>query len=419
MGKKIAAVFGLVLFLGAISASCTADDKNWSFVADESYSILSIQCDDPILLKHLQDSDYLERDRGSAGGGVNAAGLGEEASAVRTLSEGGAIDETDDFNVTIKTLQGSDRVKMKKITSGGITMAVPANPDELNVQFVITPDGQQSFLATDLGIWSVDSKQAKKISPDNYNTMSYDELAEQSAELYNENIVRWNESVTPDPTGMKLAYVSNKHDIYNEKNALYVYDLTSEMESISARSGNADYMLEGWLDADTVLCMKISEDKTEYIAVPMDEEEIPLKMTGSDPFVYAVQNGLIAYAESLGSPDLHFARYQGLSGLEEIKSVKIGWQTRVRGGNYGFSPDNSNFACLYIPERNKDTRYIQVIDLTENKKINIGSLPGDSDFLIGFYWAGNETLLVVAGKDTGGIIEESTWIYDLSGGEEQ
>ncbi|QOX64991.1 hypothetical protein FRZ06_17380 [Anoxybacterium hadale] len=414
MGKKVAAVVSLALFLGVTLASCTADDKNWSFVADESYSILSVQCDNPILIKRVQDGDYLKQS-----GGVKAAGAEEEAAQIRTLNEDSGIGEAENFNVTVKTLQGSDRIKMKQVTSEGIVMAVPNNSDELGVQFVITPDGQQSFLASDLGIWSVDSKQAKRISPADYNTMSYDALAQQSAELYQENIVRWNENVTPDPTSTKLAYISNKHDIFNDRNALYVLDLTTGMESISARDGDATYMLEGWLDPNTLLCMKISEDKTAYVAVPLDEEEVPLAMVGSDPFVYAVQDGVIAYAEVLGSPEIHFARYMGADGLKEIKSVKMGWQTRVRGGNYGFSPDSTKFACLYIPEGSKDTRYVQVTSLTENKKIKIDSLPGDSDFLIEFYWADNETLLVVAGKDNKGIIEQSTWSYDLSGGEKQ
>lgn len=414
MGKKVAAVISLALFLGVTLASCT-DDKNWSFVADESYSILSVQCNNPILIKRTQDSDYLRQ----GGKGIEAAGTDDEAVSIRTLGEDSGIDASKNYNVTINTLQGSDRVKMKAVTSDGITMTLPDRPDDLGLQFVITPNGQQSFLASDLGIWSVDASQARKITPDNYNSMTYDALAEQSAELYQENIVRWNENVTPDPTSTKLAYISNKHDIYNDTNALFVYDLTTGMESISARSGNANYMLEGWLDPDTLLCMKITEDKTEYVAVPLDEEEIPLKMIGSDPFVYAVKDGMIAYAEGLGSPELHFAQYLGTDGLKEIKSVKLGWQTRVRGGNNGFSPDNSKFACLYIPEGSKDTRYIQVISLTENKKIKIDSLPGDSDFLIEFYWADNQTLLVVAGKDNQGVALESTWSYDLSGGEKQ
>lgn len=414
MGKKVAAVISLALFLGVTLASCTADDKNWSFVADESYSILSVQCDNPILIKRVQDSDYLK-----LSGGVKAAGAEEEAAQIRTLNEDSGIGETESFNVTVKTLQGNDRIKMKQVSAAGIAMAVPVNSDELGVQFVITPDGQQSFLASDLGIWSVDSKQAKKISPDDYNTMSYDALAQQSAELYQENIVRWNENITPDPTSTKLAYISNKHDIFNDANALYVLDLATGMESISARDGDATYMLEGWIDPNTLLCMKISENKTEYVAIPLNEEEVPLKMVGTDPFVYAVQDGFIAYAEVLGSPEIHFAKYMGADGLKEIKSVKMGWQTRVRGGNYGFSPDSTKFACLYIPEGSKDTRYIQVTSLTENKKIKIDSLPGDSDFLIEFYWADNETLLVVAGKDNKGILEQSTWSYDLSGGEKQ
>lgn len=413
MGKKVTAVISLALFLGVTLASCTADDKNWSFVADESYSILSVQCDSPILIKRVQDSDYLNQ------GSVQAAGADDEAVSIRTLGEESGINASKNFNVSISTLQGSDRVKMKEVTAGTTTMALPDRPDDLGLQFVITPDGQKSFLASDLGIWSVDAGQAKKITPDNYNSMTYDALAEQSAELYQENIVRWNENITPDPTGTKLAYISNKHDIYNDTNALFVYDLTNGMESISARSGDANYMLEGWIDPDTLLCMKITEDKTEYVAVPLDEEEIPLKMIGTDPFVYAVKDGMIAYAEGLGSPELHFAKYLGTDGLKEVKSVKLGWQTRVRGGNNGFSPDNSKFACLYIPEGSKDTRYIQVISLTENKKIKIDSLPGDSDFLIDFYWADDETLLVVAGKDNQGTVEESTWSYDLSGGEKQ
>ena len=417
MGKKVAAVISLALFFGTVFASCAADDKNWSFVADESYSILSIQCDDPILIKRLQDSDYLKM--GGSTGDADVSGQEKDKRVVRTLKEDSTTERAKDYTVAIKTLQGSDFVKMKQITTGDMVIDVPQNPDELSVQFIITPDGEQSFLASDLGIWTVELKQAKKITADTYNDVSYDELAQQSAELYQENIVRWNENVIVDPTGTKLAYLSNKHDIYNEKNALYVYDLTTGIESISARDADAHYMLEGWLDSDTLLCMKISGDKTEYVAIPLDEEEVPLKLVGSEPFLYGVQDGLIAYAEELGSPKIHFARYLGVDGLEEVKTVKIGWQTRVRGGNYGFSPDNTKFACLYIPDGNKNTRCIEVISLADKKKFKIDSMPGDSDFLKEFYWADNDNLLVIAGKENQGIVEESTWLYDLSGGDQK
>ncbi len=418
MGKKIVAAISLVLLSGTILVSCT-DDKNWSFVENESYSILPIQCENPILVKHFQDSDYLNNNFGSQGG-LKIASLTEDEAKVKSLSTDSYVVEEEAFNVTIETLQGNDKIKMKKIMADGSELALPDNPDELKVQFVITPDGQQSFLASDIGIWSVkDSDHTEKISPDRYNFKSYHDLAEWSTELYEENIVRWNENVIPDPSSTKLAYVSNKHDIYNEQNALFIYDLTSGMESISARSGNANYMIEGWLNSGTVLCMKIERNQTGYVAVPLDGEEVPLEMIGADPFVYAVQNALIAYTEFLGSPDLHFAKYLGTDGIEEIKSVKVGWQTRVRGGNYGFSPDDSKFACLYIPVQNQQTRYIQVINLTERKVIDIDSLPGDSDFMIEFSWIDNETLMVVAGKNNNDIIEESTWIYDLSGGEKK
>ena len=344
------------------------------------------------------------------------AGLVDSKMESKFLKEEGKADAKE-FDATIKSLQGKETVNMKQIESNGSTFVIPNNPDELTSQFVITPDGKNSFLASNLGLWLITDSGSKMISSDTYDSKSYEELLEQSIKLYDENVIKWNDNIMPNPGNTKLAYISNKHNIDNGNNALFVYDLESSNENLIVESDNANYMDVGWLDDNNVLCLKLDKGNMEYVVVGLDGNEVPLSLNGDKPFVYAVQNNLIAYAESLGSEYIHIAKYTGTSSLEELKDVEMGWQTRIRVGNHGFSPDNSKFACLYIPKENQDTRYVKIVDLENDSITNIDSLPVSSDYILEFSWIDDNTLLVVTNQNVKGITEESTWMYTIDGGE--
>ena len=453
MKRKIIAVITCTLLLTTFIISyASSENGNWASIGNENYSMLPINSENPLLTKHLQDHDYIQIENALVDKSV--APMSAESLAIfeadpdavmvdnmlpngeylkanwaelradlvdgkmesKFLKEEGKVNAKE-FNATIKSIKGKEIVKMKLVESDGSTFVIPNNPDELSSQFIITPDGKNSFLASDLGIWLITDRGSKKISSDTYDSKSYEELSEQSIKFYDENIVKWNDNIMPNPGSSKLAYISNKHNIDNGHNALFVYDLETSNENLIVESDNANYMDVGWLDDNNVLCLKLDKGNMEYVVVGLDGNEVPLSLNGDKPFVYAVQNNLIAYAESLGSEYIHIAKYTGTSSLEGLQDVEMGWQTRIRVGNHGFSPDNSKFACLYIPKENQDTRYVEIVDFKNNSLINIDSLPGSSDYILEFSWIDDNTLLVVTDRNTKGITEESTWTYTINGGE--
>lgn len=450
--KKIVASLIISVLIGTVFMSYASIKENpWNLVENERYSMLQIDSENPILIKHLQDRDYQQIEDLLVDESVSVMAIQAMKEALsdpdavmvdNILPDGRHLKENwfeiknnlivskhniralkdikskgvpQDFNGIIETSQGKINVKLQNIMTDQSAITIPKTPNDFPAEFIVTADGRRSFIASDTGIWLINNNRLQKVSLDKYNNKSYEELSKISLELYNENIVTWNNGLMPDKAGTKLAYVSNKHNIKNGRNALFVYDIDTNKESLILESDNANYMVEGWLDDNNIICRKLRSDGMTYVIVSLKGHENKLELIGDYPFIYATRNNNISYAESLGSEKIHIVSYTGDS-LQPVESLDIGGQTIIRAGMNGFSPDNSKFATLYVPKGNQNTRYIKIKHLNSDKVINIDSLPNKSDYILEFSWIDNNTMLIVTGRQVNGITEESTWTYFVDGG---
>ncbi|MGO4699424.1 hypothetical protein AB4Z50_34855 [Paenibacillus sp. 2TAB26] len=465
--KKITSTLAGVLLLGTVFSVAYASNQNnnvainktagnLDFIGDEYYRMLQVDTDNPILLNRLQDRDYAKIkeflvDESSEPLTLQALKeievdpnarvvdnmlqdgrflkenwdelqhkMIEEALTVRTLNGIRTKEQINpqEFETSVKTSHGDIAIKLQKVQVDGKTIVIPKNSDDIPVQFSITPDGQKSLVSAENGLWLVNSSnnQLELLLPSTYNGKTFEALAEESMNLYGENIVVWNEDVMSSPDSKTLVYNSNKNNIKTRGSALFVYDITTGNETIIADAEGANYLVDGWLTPESVLCKKITSSGMKQVVVSLDGKEAELDLVGEAPYIYAVQDGLIAYATALSSGEIHIAKIDKSGTLQEITSTKLNGTTRLRASNKGFSSDNSYFAFIYVPDDVPEARYIKVIDLNSDKLIDLDFLPAESNSsarYLEFSWTDENTLLLVVKEEINETKKMSTWTYSL------
>lgn len=393
-------------------------EGKWTFVEDEHYCVVPIQLENPLLVKQLQDRDHLaiwEKQSKISNWEEAMPQIIGEQMRIRPLDDTKSC-MISEFDVDFDTSSGMKTIQMNKIIQGESIITLPKLGAEYSLAgFSITPDGQKSFVISDKGLWTVNNEtnQLEPLLLSTYNDYSFEDLVSRSYEVFGGNYVTWNSNVMPDLSGTKLAYISNKHDVEYGRNALYVYDLTTKVETMIASSEIANYFNLGWLDAEHIFCVKNRNDGISYVSVNLNGEETPFNFSCKEPIIYSVQNQLIAYMEDWESNQIIVIKYMDDSPPQVIKIIEIDEQAIFRGEMKCFSPDNSQIACLYSPDRNERDRYIQVVNLNSQKSRIIDSLPKDCDYILEFFWMDNNTLLVVTGNGIDGKTELSTWTYSL------
>lgn len=405
-----------------------------------------------VLIKHLQDKDYDEIENALVDAKASPVSLQEMAELqsdpdavlvdnllpngkylqsnwrelyptelakkveTRTLDDG-HIKPVNQFKVSFDEIDGVKTVQMETYDIAGKDIVIPKLPDHFPGRFIITPDGEKSFIASNLGIWEVVDNKAIKISQSSYEGEKYDDIVARSQKLYGENLVMWNHGVKANPEGNMLSYISNKYDIENNHNGIFVFDLTTNTEKILVASDSVDYNIVGWLDEDTMLSKVLQSGKPmSYAAVNLDGEIIPLDLEGKSPYVCSFGENIFAYAEYNGSNQIHIAKFTGSDGIKELAVMNLDGSSRFKPGINGFSPDYSKFICLYVPEDKENISYIQVLDLNTSQETFLTDLPAGSEYILEASWVDNETLLIVTGQITRGQTEEATWTYKLEGG---
>jgi len=258
-------------------------------------------------------------------------------------------------------------------------------------------------------------KSYKNMTPDTYEGKTFEELQQESIDLYDKDYLNWNSNVMPSPDNNKVAYLSNKHDLKSLTSALFVYDPASGVETKLTHGTDAAYMIIGWLNSSSLIGQKVLDSSTTWVVIGLDGKETELELEGESPYIYAVQDGLIAYATALSSGEIHILRINDAGSFEEIYSVNLPGTTRLREGQ-GFSNDNSYFAFLYVPDAEPEERYMKVIDLHSNNVIDIDSFPEEvyeSAVYLEFTWTDNHTLLLTIHEDVSGSERLSAWSYSL------
>lgn len=446
--KKRIAIVGLIMALAVgfcVTATALADSSAWKIVDSKFYQALPVNSDTPLLVSVLQQSDYADiqnelYDDTRLNDALSSIANEENADSfeaenylrtdwmevqdtlikdrltIRTLSEttrSNTID-SNELTVNVISMSGVTPLEMRTIQMASATFVIPQNLNDFPAQFSITPDASHSIIATERGLWTINGADTnlQRIST-TYSTdgQDYDELAELSNQLYGENIIKWNDNLVVSPDSQSIAYLSNRDNVITGGVDIYAMNLNSATEA-KLTSSNNYYTIVGWLNSEYLLCDKYEGDNHQIVAISLDGEETALPIDGFFPWVYAVKDNMIAFVPFLDSNEVTIARFNPNTKSMDIQStVTMGAETRLRGGNYGFSPDCSKFAAIVIPEDNPSGRFMGIYDIVSGEQSAISapaSIPGA--YIHEFSWIDNTNLLVAVG-DKADVL--TTWTYML------
>ncbi|WP_141504650.1 hypothetical protein [Paenibacillus luteus] len=345
----------------------------------------------------------------------------EEAQMVRTLKRisSKAQERKEEFTTTVRTGHGDIVLKLQKVQYKDKTIVIPQEFDDFPLEFTFTREGETLLIAAENGLWIVNSSnsQPEKISSNLYNGKTYEAFAKESIELHGKNYVSWNSGILPSPDSTKLVYNSNKNDMESGGSALFTFDLATGAEFMIADTVGVNYLVNGWLNSESVICTKYKDTILSTVLVNLDGEEIDLKLEGNS-VIYSVQDGRIAYIthQSNGSDEFHIARVDETGTLQTITSTPMGGKVRIRAGIEGFSPDHTYAAFLYVPDEEPKKRYIKVVNLNKGTIVDIDSLPDDinpSANIVEFSWINENTLFVEVQEEESGVKKKSNWTYSL------
>ncbi|MCU6707262.1 hypothetical protein M6D81_00955 [Paenibacillus sp. J5C_2022] len=326
------------------------------------------------------------------------------------------------FERTVATGNRDAVIKLQEIEIDGGLMIIPQNPNQLPGEFIISPDGMQSYLAVDNALYTInsDDKQLRRLSSDTYNGKTYEQLNELSLKQSPHSGLVWNAGIIWNQDYTKLIYHSNKHNP-NDTNgmALFAYDIESGTEELIEYTPGADYMIKGWTAAGSMICTKVIDgSRLTTVIVTMDGEEFDVKLEGDAKQLYDTRDGHIAYATHEGNGvTFHIAKLNEVGQSQEITSIPLEGGYRQQGPE-GFSPDHKYFSILYAPDDKSSKREVKVVDLDTNEIIDIRTFPENvpsSANVTTVSWLRNDALLIILSvDDPDGVMQLSTWIYSLS-----
>ncbi|WP_139997501.1 hypothetical protein [Paenibacillus paridis] len=345
----------------------------------------------------------------------------EEAQMFRTLKRISSReqDRKEEFATSVRTGHGDIVFNLQKVQYKDKTIVIPQNFDDFPLEFAFIREGEKLLVAAENGLWIVDSSnsQPQKISSSLYNGKTYEDFAQESIDLHGKNYVSWNSGILPSPDSTRLVYNSNKHDMESGGSALFMFDLATGDEAMVADTVDVNYLINGWLNSESVICTKYKDTILSKVLVNLDGEEIDLNLP-EESVIYSVQDGRIAYIthRSNSGDEFHVARVDETGTLQAITSTRIEGKARMRAGIEGFSPDHSYAAFLYVPDESPEKRYIKVVNLNKGTIVDINSLPDDINptaNIIEFSWINENTLFIEVQEKVSGVKKKSDWTYSL------
>ncbi|MBM7564749.1 copper amine oxidase N-terminal domain-containing protein [Paenibacillus sacheonensis] len=315
-----------------------------------------------------------------------------------------ALARSEKFEATVMTGHGDVLVKLQKVSLAGRSIVMPQDIDQFPLEYVITPDGNKSFVVADNGIWLINSaaKKLQRISPLAYKGKTFSMIAKEGPTNDEHWMLYWNGGVRPSPDGTKLIYTSNKTNRSPMEAALFTYDLATGAETRIGKTDGAMYEIIGWLDSQRVLCIKEYDSVRTTIAVNMQGEERELDLPDIEAQLFAVQDDRIAYYVPHNDGDeFHIASIDSSSELHDIATLRSQGSIRMRGGQ-AFSLHGSYLAFIYVPNDEPMARYLKVIQLNTETVTDIDTFPlgaQASAAILEFAWADDDTIVAVIHED--------------------
>ncbi len=293
-------------------------------------------------------------------------------------------------------------IPLMQITVGERVFVLPQNINGALADFILSQDGSTLFLATTLGLWSVDAATGNVTEITAADDARVQTIKEYTAAHDSVVPYSWAGYLYPHPTRNRIAYTSAR-DVWPETgNRIYVHELGSGSVTVLGRT-DVRNCIEGWIGDDALLCSFTDEAAQKTFGIvsldgtilPLDGEAVPLAITGENPTVYGVADGLFLYGETIGSNRMHLIRRNDNGDLTEW-SEEIGEACGLIGPK-SFSPSAAKCAISSNPHKMEMTFELTVWSwkTADFQTIRAEELTGNpEDYVADFFWIDDETLCV-------------------------
>lgn len=303
-----------------------------------------------------------------------------------------------------------------KMKNNGKTVFIPEEIEDLPFEFVYDIDSEVYLIATETGLWQLDTKSNLpiKLSYSSYDNKSYDDLLKElnEGQEYKGGLF-WNTHAVISPDGSKVVYSSNKDCTERKGYSLWLYDFDASQEHILAGSTGEYYTAIGWLNSDTVLCSR-SADNNNSICVVTGDGAVSELFLGSDTVdILCTHEELIAFTPDISTAnEICFAQYNINSGdVSVITKLKLNGVLR---GNGSFDNEGNQFAILYAPENDETNQGLYVFDLRDETGYSVETMNSNNREIISYFsWLNKNSIFINIAKPKEGLLDESSWIYEL------
>ncbi|MDQ0116233.1 hypothetical protein [Paenibacillus harenae] len=385
------------------------ETKGWVFVGDEHYDKLLVNTENPILLNRIQARHRVKNK------------LIEGALHVVALHGNNTLENivTTKFEAKLDTGIAEFALKLQRLKIDGRSITIPQDRNDFPLGFTLTKDGKQSYFVAENGIWGLndESNEFKRLTPSTYNGKTYEDLAKTAMKWTGEPIVAWNGDERLSPDGTQMVYFGDKHDVGSGDSALFALDIASGVETMIAHAEGYSYLLAGWLDSQRVISSKYNNSGSTYVMVHLNGKESKLDLRGDSPMIYDVQNEIIAYYTPFksGGSEFRIASISKKGTVSEMVSFPMDGSSR-QDGYASFSPNNTYFAAIFVPDDEPKARYLKVLDIRGHTVVDIASLPDTvsrSADIIGYDWVDENTLLITISEERPDGESISTWTFSI------
>lgn len=445
MKKKLGVFVLIVMVVFAFAVVNASEDEsgNWEMFSDNYYKVLKVNESEKIIVRRLEDSDYLEIEEAMVDTSKKAMSQNEletisknEFSVLtdNVLPDGRMLkdnfmqireemlneksevrlyggNKAEDIQIEYKFADASINTKRIKTAEGYVVL--PENPDDCKYQFAFSGDRSRTFISSNNGIWMLDAKSENPLQVFEMDSKQYKELSEESINIFGANYLIVNDAVLPSRNGEKVVFVTNKDDIKSGSSNLYISDIGTGITNQITNSQSSSYYPVKWIDENSILVNKFTSEGITLAIVGLDSSEIELITKVKSPIIYSVGEKHIAYTEQIGSEVIYIDRIDG-DLLTSVAEVKCPGETRLRAGFNGFNKDESKFIALYKDSKNEMQSYICSYDIGLEKYALIENLPSGEDFVLECEWFDEDTIMVITGNRMDKATDYKTWLYHNS-----
>lgn len=434
--KRKGLVIGAILIISFLIIGIVSANSDWTKLGEEDLRIVSANPEAVIVINALQDVEkdkiakFIDKNPGAERNWNGVRPDFVNPAVLKLINKGNSATSNltqEDFSVRFEDVDGNKEIKLKKLTVNNKNLIAPTDLDNINAPFglVFSPDNSKALIPTLKGLWLVDAttKQGRKISTDNYNGQTQEQLLKNIQELTSGSegpaTLWWYNRPVFNKSGDKIVFGTNRDCTVTGGSSLWEKDMqTNDEKPILKGSENIFFNAISWIDDGFILVEKWNGMEKSYLVSDLSGNVIDVNMEGNRPEILGVLGNLVAYVPNNDSPTEFVIAKIDLN----TKTLVTIYNKKVEGfiqkwAEYSpFNFDGSRVAVLYRVNEEGDY-HIFAKNLLSSEETTINNVPSWKSRIASFNWIDNERLLVRVQNYSKFPSQISSWIYTLKGGE--